>query len=137
MRAAAVAQEVFRREPNHPGAAHYTLHAFDKPDHAVLGLPAARRYAEIAPPAHHALHMPSHIFLQLGMWPDAAASNEASWEASTELGTPDFHSLHWLSMPIFSRAKGKKRGSSYDRPRASPKFPQRICATKSIGPTSK
>jgi tetratricopeptide (TPR) repeat protein len=96
MRAAAVAQEVYRREPNHPGAAHYILHAFDDPDHAVLALPAARRYADIAPAAPHALHMPSHIFLQLGMWPEAAASNEASWQASTELGTPDFHSLHWL-----------------------------------------
>ena len=96
MRAAAVAQEVFRREPNHPGAAHYILHAFDDPDHAILGLPAARRYAEIAPAAPHALHMPSHTFLQLGVWPEAAASNEASWKASTELGMPDFHSLHWL-----------------------------------------
>jgi tetratricopeptide (TPR) repeat protein len=96
MRAAAVAQEVFRREPDHPGGAHYLLHAFDDPDHAVLALPAARRYADIAPAAPHALHMPSHIFLQLGMWPEAAASNEASWQASTELGTPDFHSLHWL-----------------------------------------
>jgi hypothetical protein len=76
MQAAAVAQEVFRREPDHPGAAHYILHAFDDPDHAILGLPAARRYAEIAPAAPHALHMPSHIFLQLGMWPEAAASNE-------------------------------------------------------------
>jgi hypothetical protein len=96
MRAAAVAQEAFRREPDHPGAVHYILHAFDDPDHAVLGLPAARRYAETAPAAPHALHMPSHIFLQLGMWPEAAASNEASWKASTNLRMPDFHSLHWL-----------------------------------------
>jgi tetratricopeptide (TPR) repeat protein len=96
MQAAAVAQEVYRREPDHPGGAHYLLHAFDDPDHAVLALPAARRYAEIAPAAPHALHMPSHIFLQLGMWPDAAASNEAAWKASTEERTPDFHSLHWL-----------------------------------------
>jgi tetratricopeptide (TPR) repeat protein len=96
MRAAAVAQDVFRREPDHPGAAHYILHAFDDPDHAILGLPAARRYAEIAPAAPHALHMPSHIFLQLGMWPEAAASNEASWKASMSLEAPDFHSLHWL-----------------------------------------
>jgi hypothetical protein len=63
MKAAAVAQEVFRREPNHPGAAHYILHAFDDPDHAILGVAAARRYATIAPAAPHALHMPSDIFL--------------------------------------------------------------------------
>ena len=49
---------------------------------ATLALPAARRYADIAPEAHHARHMPSHIFLQLGMWPEAAASNESAWEAS-------------------------------------------------------
>jgi tetratricopeptide (TPR) repeat protein len=108
MRAAAVAQEVFRREPNHPGAPHYILHAFDDPDHAVLGLPAARRYAEIAPAAPHALHMPSHIFLQLGMWRGAAASNEAAWQASTDLGMPDFHSLHWLLYAYLQQGRWEK-----------------------------
>jgi hypothetical protein len=96
MRAAAIAQEVYRKQPDHPGGAHYLLHAFDDPDHAILALPAARRYAEIAPAAPHALHMPSHIFLQLGMWPEAVASNEAAWKASNEERVPDFHSLHWL-----------------------------------------
>ncbi|MGH7963539.1 MAG: META domain-containing protein, partial [Candidatus Binatia bacterium] len=104
MRAGAIALEVYRREPNHPGAAHYILHAFDDPDHAILALPAARRYADIAPGAPHALHMPSHIFLQLGMWPEAAASNEASWAASEQwvehknlpISKRDYHSLHWL-----------------------------------------
>ena len=108
MQAAAVAQEVFRREPNHPGAAHYILHAFDDPDHAVLGLAAARRYAEIAPEAPHALHMPSHIFLQLGMWPEATASNEASWDASTDLGMPDFHSLHWLLYAYLQQGRSEE-----------------------------
>jgi hypothetical protein len=96
MRAGAIAQEVWRQRPDHPGAAHYILHAFDDPDHAMLALPAARRYAEIAPAAPHALHMPSHIFLQLGMWPEAVASNEAAWNASRYAGAPDVHSLHWL-----------------------------------------
>jgi tetratricopeptide (TPR) repeat protein len=96
LRAAAIALEVERTEPNHPGAAHYVLHAFDDPDHAVLALPAARRYASIAPAVPHARHMPSHIFLQLGQWPEAAAANEAAWTASTAAGEPDFHSLHWL-----------------------------------------
>jgi tetratricopeptide (TPR) repeat protein len=108
MRAAAVAQEVFRREPDHPGGAHYILHAFDDPDHAVLALPAARRYAAIAPEAPHALHMPSHISLQLGMWPEAAASNEASWKASTDLGMPDFHSLHWLLYAYLQQGRGEE-----------------------------
>jgi tetratricopeptide (TPR) repeat protein len=103
-KAGAVALEVYQKNPNHPGAAHYIIHAFDDPDHAILALPAARRYASIAPEAHHARHMPSHIFLQLGMWPEAAASNEAAWESSDawmkrknlSLSVRDYHSLHWL-----------------------------------------
>jgi len=103
-RAGAIALDVYQKNPNHPGAAHYIIHAFDDPDHAILALPAARRYASIAPEAHHARHMPSHIFLQLGMWPEAAASNESAWAASEEwmkrknLSTSvrDYHSLHWL-----------------------------------------
>src|SRR5262245_1902025 len=103
-KAGAIALEVYQKNPNHPGAAHYIIHAFDDPDHAILALPAARRYASIAPEAHHARHMPSHIFLQLGMWPEAAASNEAAWEASDawmkrknlSLSVRDYHSLHWL-----------------------------------------
>lgn len=104
MRAGAIALDVYEKNPNHPGAAHYIIHAFDDPEHAVLALPAARRYAEIAPEAHHARHMPSHIFLQLGMWPEAAASNESAWDASESWvkrknlspALRDYHSLHWL-----------------------------------------
>ena len=81
-KAGALMLDLYSRNPNHPGAAHYIIHAFDDPEHAILALPAARRYAEIAPEAHHAQHMPSHIFLQLGLWDSAAASNEASWPAS-------------------------------------------------------
>jgi len=103
-RAGAIALEVYQKNPNHPGAAHYIIHAFDDPEHAILALPAARRYASIAPSAHHAQHMPSHIFLQLGMWPEAAASNEAAWESSDKwmkqknlsVNVRDYHSLHWL-----------------------------------------
>jgi len=67
MQAAALAQDVFARNPNHPGAAHFIIHSFDDPDHAILALKAARAYSKIAPSAAHALHMPSHIFVQLGM----------------------------------------------------------------------
>lgn len=103
-RAGAIALEVYQKNPNHPGAAHYIIHAFDDPDHAILALPAARRYASIAPEAHHARHMPSHIFLQLGMWPEAVVSNESAWEASDawvkrkrlSINMRDYHSLHWL-----------------------------------------
>ncbi|HEU4386637.1 MAG TPA: tetratricopeptide repeat protein, partial [Blastocatellia bacterium] len=77
MKAGAIALDVYQKNPNHPGAAHYIIHSFDDPEHAILALPAARRYAEIAPEAAHARHMPAHIFLQLGMWPEAALSNES------------------------------------------------------------
>ena len=70
-------RRVDRREglpenPKHPGAAHFIIHSFDDPDHAPLALTAARAYAKIAPSAAHALHMPSHIFVQRGMWEDVA-----------------------------------------------------------------
>ncbi|HET9533240.1 MAG TPA: hypothetical protein VFQ92_22990, partial [Blastocatellia bacterium] len=103
-KAGAIALDVYQKNPDHPGAAHYIIHSFDDPEHAILALPAARRYAEIAPDAHHARHMPSHIFLQLGMWPEAAASNEAAWAVSDawvrrknlSISLRDYHSLHWL-----------------------------------------
>ena len=82
MKAGAIAQEVFRKHPNHPGAAHYIIHAFDDPVHAPLALTAAQRYAAIAPDVAHALHMPSHIFIQHGMWAEVVASNEASYHAA-------------------------------------------------------
>ncbi len=104
MQATAIAMDVFRRKPNHPGAAHYFIHACDTPDHAVLALPAARKYARIAPASSHARHMPSHIFVQLGMWAESAASNEDSWAASEQWALRrkkgqadrDYHAYSWL-----------------------------------------
>jgi tetratricopeptide (TPR) repeat protein len=115
-RAGAIALEVYQKNPNHPGAAHYVIHAFDDPEHAILALPAARRYASIAPEAHHARHMPSHIFLQLGMWPEAAASNESSWETSDAWmkrknlspNVRDYHSLHWLLYVYLQQGRYRK-----------------------------
>lgn len=70
------ALDLFRSNPEHPGAAHYVIHAFDDPTHAPLGLEAARAYSEIAPDAAHAQHMTSHIFLARGMWDDVVEANE-------------------------------------------------------------
>ncbi len=115
-KAGAIALEVYQKNPNHPGAAHYIIHAFDDPEHAILALPAARRYAGIAPEAPHARHMPSHIFLQLGMWPEAAASNESAWEASETWmkrknlspSVRDYHSLHWLTYVYLQQGRFTK-----------------------------
>ena len=80
-RAAAILNPLFRAHPDHPGLAHYLIHANDSPQLASLGLEAARRYAEIAPSAPHAQHMPSHIFVRLGLWDEAVRSNRASYQA--------------------------------------------------------
>ena len=81
MRAAATVQPVFDANPDHPGAAHYLIHSFDDPIHAPLGLPAARKYATIAPGAAHAQHMTAHIFVALGMWDDVIAANVRARDA--------------------------------------------------------
>jgi tetratricopeptide (TPR) repeat protein len=78
MKAGAIAQDVLRRNEDHPGAAHYTIHAFDDPVHAALGLRAARLYSKIAPSAPHAQHMTTHIFVAMGMWDDVVSQNIAA-----------------------------------------------------------
>ncbi len=85
MKAGAIAGDIFREHPNHPGAAHYVIHSFDDPVHAPLALTAAHRYAAIAPDSAHALHMPSHIFIQHGMWAEVVRSNTASYESAWRL----------------------------------------------------
>jgi tetratricopeptide (TPR) repeat protein len=104
MRAASIVEEVFDENPQHPGAAHYLIHAYDDPVHAPLGLRPARVYADIAPAATHALHMPSHIFFALGQWARGADSNVDSYQAAKDksaaadegLSGGGFHALHWL-----------------------------------------
>jgi len=104
MRAASIVEEVFAKNPLHPGAAHYLIHSYDDPVHAPLGLRAARVYAKIAPAAAHALHMPSHIFVALGMWNETASSNEDSWAAADArvkrkgltIADRGYHALWWL-----------------------------------------
>ena len=83
-RAGAILEKVFKAHPNHPGAAHYIIHSYDYPSLASKALPAARRYASIAPTASHALHMPSHIFTRLGLWQDSIHSNLASIAAAKQ-----------------------------------------------------
>ena len=76
--------ELFRKNPSHPGVAHYLIHSCDRPQLAAQGLEAARRYAQIAPSSPHALHMPSHIFARLGLWDEDIQSNLASVKATRE-----------------------------------------------------
>ena len=116
VQAGAIGLDVFRQNPDHPCAAHYTIHAFDHPDLAILALPAARRYAQIAPASHHAQHMPAHIFVQLGLWPEAAAANEAGWRNSVawverehlSKGQRGYHSLQWLHYVYLQQGRYEK-----------------------------
>ena len=93
--------KVFNENRGHPGAVHYTIHAFDDPLHAPLALDAAHRYAEIAPAVSHARHMPTHIFIQHGMWDLVSQHNQAAHDAAIALWEPDdsvgdaVHSLDW------------------------------------------
>ena len=101
--AAAILEKLFATEPDHPGVAHYLIHTYDKPQLAQLGIPAARRYAQVAPAAPHALHMPSHIFARVGLWQDDINSNLASIAATRKTAAMgmggeghQFHAMDFL-----------------------------------------
>jgi tetratricopeptide (TPR) repeat protein len=97
-------EEVYAKNPQHPGVLHYLIHGYDDPAHAADGLKAARAYAKAAAAVPHAQHMPSHIFTRLGYWEESAATNENAWRTSEEdvkrAGETgeyrDFHSLNYL-----------------------------------------
>jgi pentatricopeptide repeat protein len=101
---AKIVQGIISENPHHPGALHYLIHSYDDPGHAALALDAANRYSKVAPDAEHALHMPSHIFVALGMWDEVINSNVASYEASVarmkekELDNDarGYHAFKWL-----------------------------------------
>ncbi|MBL4728890.1 MAG: hypothetical protein JKY40_06110 [Gammaproteobacteria bacterium] len=101
MRAGALALELFKENDNHPGAAHYVIHSFDDPIHAPIALEAATAYADIAPAVSHARHMPTHIFIQHGMWNEVSLWNDSAFNAGLELwkegdSTGDMnHSSDW------------------------------------------
>lgn len=114
--AAEIAKEVLSRNPNHPGALHYLIHSYDDPGHASLAMDAADKYAVVAPAAGHALHMPSHIYLALGMWDKVVSSNEASWAATVARKenkklTNDalgYHYFQWLQYGYLQQDRKEK-----------------------------
>jgi tetratricopeptide (TPR) repeat protein len=115
--AGALIEPVFAAEPDNPGAAHYLIHAYDRPQLAPGALAAARAYARIAPNAPHALHMPSHIFERLGLWQEMVDSNIASYDAAKasmpqtgekiheELHASDFLQYAYLQLGEFQKAQ--------------------------------
>jgi hypothetical protein len=92
--AVAILNKLFDEQPTHPGIAHYIIHSCDNPAMASLALPAARKYASIAPASAHAVHMPSHIFARLGLWQDDIQSNVAAIQIADKMADMKFHVLH-------------------------------------------
>jgi tetratricopeptide (TPR) repeat protein len=105
--AADILEPIWKRAPQHPGVPHYLIHAYDSAELAQRGLPAARAYAEIAPSAPHALHMPSHIFTRLGLWDDSIASNLAARRAAHSQGDvgEELHAMDYLTYAYLQRGR--------------------------------
>jgi hypothetical protein len=101
LKGAAILEPIFKRQPQHPGVAHYLIHLYDTPALADKGLEAARLYARIAPGAAHAQHMPSHIFTRVGYWKESIASNKEAQRVARQAN--DFHDqLHAMDYQVYA-----------------------------------
>ncbi|MGZ5482149.1 MAG: hypothetical protein ACXWID_09210 [Pyrinomonadaceae bacterium] len=109
-KAAAMLNKVLAAQPEHPGVAHYIIHSFDYPALADLALAAARSYSKIAPDSPHALHMPSHIFIRLGLWPESIESNIASAAAGRKHASAkdEIHAIDYLAYAYLQTAQDGK-----------------------------
>jgi hypothetical protein len=122
-KAGEILERIFAEQPEHPGVAHYIIHAYDYPPLADKALDAARRYAKIAPDSPHALHMPSHIFTRLGLWQESIDSNLASSAAAQKFGAPG-NDLHARDYAVYAYLQGgqdreaKRVLDTLPRPRA-------------------
>jgi tetratricopeptide (TPR) repeat protein len=118
-KSAEIAEKVFAAEPDHPGAAHYIIHAYDYPALAQRGVPAASRYAQFAPAVPHALHMPAHIYVLLGMWPETIQGNIGAAEAERTRGNPDdeMHAIDYLVYGYLQQAQDADAKRIVDRAR--------------------
>ena len=124
MQAIEILEPLFERLPEHPGVAHYTIHAYDDSGLRDRGLAAARRYAKIAPALTHALHMPSHIFSGLGMWDDAIASDESV----LDVAPLNAHSSMYLAYAYMQKGQRQKAENLVEALRALALSPQGTAA---------
>jgi len=119
---ATILRSVLQAHPDHPGALHYLLHDDDDPAHARDALDAARALATLAPESSHALHMPAHIFLQLGLWREAAASDRAAFRASDAWvarkrlpqSLRNYHALAWLQYELLQQGRADEARKTLD-----------------------
>jgi tetratricopeptide (TPR) repeat protein len=119
LKAAGILEKQFAKHPDHPGVAHYLIHSYDAPPIAAQGLPAARRYADIAPDAPHALHMPSHIFTRVGAWADSIATNRRSATVAEKLNEPDeaVHAMDYMTYAYLQLARDSDARRTFDEAR--------------------
>ena len=133
-KAGSILEGIFAKNRDHPGVAHYIIHAYDYASLATQALPAARLYAQIAPASDHALHMPSHIFTRLGLWQEAIASNLAAADAAKKyaLGTTGrtipipFHMMHFLMEEYLQGAQDQEAKGILDELNSIKKFPEAL-----------
>src|SRR5467141_1390556 len=115
-KATALLERLFRKYPQHPGIPHYLIHAYDNVEMASRGVEAARIYAQIAPSAPHALHMPSHIYTRLGMWQESIASNTAARKAAREENDigEELHAMDYLIYADLQLGRDQEAGQVLD-----------------------
>jgi hypothetical protein len=126
LEAARILEKLWKKNPKHPGVAHYLIHSYDYPAYAERALAAARSYSSLAPWVPHALHMPSHIFTRLGMWEDSIAANRSSADASRAYAAlrhreateaEELHALDYMAYSYLQEAERQLRDATTD-----PKF---------------
>jgi tetratricopeptide (TPR) repeat protein len=117
LKAAGILEPLFARYPDHPGLAHYIIHAYDHPPLAPRALDAARRYAAIAPSAPHALHMPSHTFTRVGSWEESAATNRMSEQTALAQGvaTEALHAMDYQAYAYLQMAQDRAARAVIER----------------------
>jgi Tfp pilus assembly protein PilF len=122
LKGAAILEPIWKRQPQHPGIAHYLIHLYDYPAIADKGLQAAKLYAQIAPAAPHAQHMPSHIFTRVGYWQDSISSNTASVKAAipAKEWTEQFHGRDYMVYAYLQLARDGEAHTVIDDMIASP-----------------
>lgn len=120
LKAADILEPLFEQYPNHPGLAHYIIHAYDHPPLAERALNAARRYASLAPDAPHALHMPSHTFTRVGMWQESVDTNLRSAEIARQSSTAgeELHALDYQTYAYLQMAQDQKALAVVERAQA-------------------
>jgi hypothetical protein len=139
LKAGAILEKLFREEPNHPGLAHYIIHAYDVPPLAERALNAAQRYSDIAPDAPHALHMPSHTFTRVGNWQESIDCNRAAAAASRREGqaAEELHASDYQMYAYLQTAQDQAARKVLDSlPQMASRFDPKVVVSGAAGPSA-